>query len=162
MHKLTSTIIKAGLIVGTLDILSAFVYVFLKTGKFIPFAIFKFIASGIFGNPALSGGTIIILAGLVLHYVIAFAFTIFFFWLYPKVKALSKNKVVTGILYGIFIWMLMNLIVVPLSNVAARPFNITNAIINVLILIVLIGLPLSYMAAKFYKQTLQHEEHVKF
>ena len=95
-----------------------------------------------------------IVSGLILHYLVAFAFTIFFFWLFPKVKALSKNKIVTAIVYGIFTWMVMNLIVVPLSNVPARPFDISNAIINVLILIVCIGLPLSFMAAKFYKKNL--------
>ena len=39
MNKLTVAIIKAGLLAGTLDILSAFIYVLIKTGKFIPFAI---------------------------------------------------------------------------------------------------------------------------
>ena len=32
MNNLISTIIKAGLIVGTLDILSAFLYYFIRTG----------------------------------------------------------------------------------------------------------------------------------
>ncbi len=90
------------------------------------------------------------LAGLILHYIIAFAFTIFFFWLFPKIKLLSKNKILTGVIYGIFIWMVMNLVVVPLSNIGPRPFTLANALINVIILIVCIGLPLSFIANTFY------------
>ena len=97
-----TAIIKAGLLVGTLDILSAFIYVFIKTGKYIPFSILKFIASGIFGREALTGGGRMILTGLVIHYIIAFAFTILFFWLVPKVKIISRNIILSGIVYGIF------------------------------------------------------------
>ncbi|MEP6927751.1 MAG: hypothetical protein ABI834_08945 [Ginsengibacter sp.] len=136
MNNLYSRILKAGAIVGTLDILSAFIYYFIKTGKNDFFIILKYIASGIFGKEAFAGGNMMILSGLILHYVIAFAFTIFFFWLFPKIKIFSKNKILTGIIYGIFIWVVMNVVVVPLTNIATRPFNIGNAIINAIILVV--------------------------
>jgi len=152
MNHLFSKIIKAGLIVGTLDIFSAFIHYLIKTGQRHPLDVLKFIASGIFGKEASSGGTAMILAGLILHYIIAFAFTIFFFWIFPKIKFFSKNKILTGAVYGIFIWVVMNLVVVPLSNIPHRPFNIVNVIINVIILIVCIGIPLSFMANTFYKK----------
>ncbi len=152
MSKLFSKVITAGLIVGTLDILSAFVYVFIKTGNFVPLSILKFVASGVFGKDASSDGSIMALSGLLIHYLIAFAFTSFFFWLFPKIKALSKNKIVTGVIYGVFIWTVMNLVIVPLSNVPNRPFNLINAIINCGILIICIGIPLSLMASSFFKE----------
>ncbi len=151
MNNTSSKIISAGLIVGTLDILSAFIYYFIKTGNRNVFNALKYVASGLFGKQAISGGTEMILAGLILHYVIAFSFTIFFFWLFPKIKALSKYLILTGILYGAFIWCVMNLVVVPLSSIGNRPFNISNAIINMLILMVCIGIPLSFMTNRFYK-----------
>ncbi len=135
MNNLITKIIKAGLIVGTLDILSAFIYYFIKTGDKNVFTVLKYVASGIFGKEAFSGSNMMIIAGLVLHYSIAFAFTIFFFLLFPKIKAFSKNWILTGILYGIFIWIVMNLIVVPLSNIGSRPFTLVNALINVIILL---------------------------
>jgi uncharacterized membrane protein YagU involved in acid resistance len=146
-----SKIIKAGLIVGTLDIVAAFIQFFIQT-KNNPLIILKYIASGILGKEAFSGGGLVILLGLILHYIIAFSFTILFFWLFTKIKILSRSKIITGILYGIFIWVVMNLIVVPLSNIPARPFDIVNAIINAVILIVCIGIPLSFMANKFYRK----------
>jgi len=150
MNKLLSRITTAGLIVGTLDILSAFIYYYIKTGK-NPLLILQYIASGIYGKEAFSGGSTMMLTGLVLHYVIAMAFTIFFFWIFPKIKDLSKNKIMTGIFYGIFIWVVMNRAIVPLSKIPNAPFNIVNALINAAILIICIGIPLSFMANAFYK-----------
>lgn len=149
-------IFKAGLLVGTMDILAAFILVYIRTGKLIIAGILKFIASGLFGKQALSSGRRMILVGLIFHYVIAFIFAIFFFQVFPKIKFLSANRIITGIFYGIFIWLIMNLIVVPLSGVASRPFNMINAAINILILIVAIGIPLSFMASAFYKKQINN------
>jgi hypothetical protein len=151
MNNLSVKIVKAGLLVGTLDILSAFLHYYIKTHDTHFLGIFKFIASGAVGKEqADAGDSGMILMGLFLHYAIAFSFTIFFFWIYPKVKILSTNRVLTGIAYGLFIWMVMNLIIVPLSNVPPRPFTIANATINVVILMVCVGIPLSFMAAAYY------------
>ena len=151
MRNLISTIIRSGIIVGTLDIFSTFIYYFIKT-KDNPLIILKFVASGIFGKESFSGGNLMMLSGFILHYFIAFAFTIFLFWLFPKINFLSKNKIVTGTIYGIFIWTVMNLVVVPLSNIPNRSFNTVNAIINAVILIICIGIPLSFMANTYYKK----------
>jgi hypothetical protein len=43
------------------------------------------------------------------------------------------------------------MLVVPLSQIGPRPFNLSNAIINALILIVCIGIPLAFIAGKFYR-----------
>ena len=152
MTKRNAKILQAGLIVGTLDILSAFIYYYIKSGKTNFLVIFKFIASGIFGKDAGAGGAGMILAGFILHYAIAFSFTVFFFWLYPKVNVMSKNRIVTGVVYGLFVWALMNGVVVPLSNTVHRPFKIEGALINMGILIVCIGLPLSFMANAFFRK----------
>ncbi len=142
---LSARVIKAGLIVGTLDILAAFIHYLIKTGQ-NPVVILKFIASGVFGKEAFTAGNIMFFWGLIFHFVIAFSFTLFFFWIFPKIPALSKNRILTGIIYGIFIWVVMQLLVVPLSRTPKQPFNFTNAVINVIILIVCIGIPLSFMA----------------
>jgi hypothetical protein len=148
MQPISFQIIKAAWITGTLDISAAFIYVFIKTGDpHIP-GVLKFIASGIFGKKALEGGAGMMLTGLFLHYLIASLVTIFFFWIFPKLKLL--NKIITAILYGMLIWAVMNLVVVPLSQVAHRPINPSGALINIGILIICFGLPLSFMAGRFY------------
>jgi hypothetical protein len=150
MNNLSYRIIKAALVVGTLDIVSACTHYIIKTGK-NPTDVLKFVASGFFGSEAFSGGTSMIVAGLLFHYFIAFSFTIIFFLLYPKIKFLGKNKIATGVLYGILVWCIMNLVVIPSSNIPQRPFNLVNATVNMAILIVCIGIPLSFMANNYYK-----------
>ena len=150
MVKKYQKIILAGFIVGTSDILSAFLHVLIKTGQSHFFDILKFIASGIFGKEASSGGAEMILAGLFFHYLIAYIFTIFFFWLFPKIRIASQNRLLTGIVYGFFVWAVMNLAVVPLSRIPHRTFTISNAIINIAILMICVGIPLSFMADSFF------------
>lgn len=70
-------ILFSGLLVGSLDILAAFVDYNLATGK-NPFVILKFIASGVFRKTALTGNGGMYAWGLFFHFVIAFSFTIFF------------------------------------------------------------------------------------
>ncbi len=86
--------------------------------------------------------------GLLFHYLIAFSFTLFFFWIFPKVKTWIPNWVLLGVLYGILVWVVMNRLVVPLSNTPKGPFNLQSALINAAILIVCIGLPLAFMASR--------------
>ena len=154
MNNLIKKITKTGLIAGTLDILAASIYFFIKTGN-NPSVILKYISSAIFGKAAFDGGNIMVITGLILHYLIAFIFTIFFFLVFSRIKGLSKNNILAGILYGIFIWVIMNLIVIPLSNIPNRPINIVNAIINLIILIVCVGIPVSFLASTFYKNNLK-------
>ena len=114
--NLYSSIIKTGLIAGTLDLLAAITHYYIQTGK-TPEGVFKFIASGAFGSSAFSGGTEMIIAGILLHYLIAFGFTILFFLVYPKLKQwIAPYITITGFVYGILAWCVMNLLVMPLSN----------------------------------------------
>jgi hypothetical protein len=152
MNKTISTILKAGLLVGTLDILAAFLYYFIRTGNNNVFIILKYIAAGLLGKEALSGGAPMMMAGLLFHYLIAFAFTCFFFWVYPKSKALSSNNLLIGVAYGFFIWATMSFIVVPLSQLGTQPFTMVNSLIELLILIVCFGIPLSIWASHFYNR----------
>ena len=150
----SKTIVKAtlvlGLLVGTLDILSAIIDYYLATGKG-PAGVFKYIASAVLGRDAFTGGAEIILLGSLLHYLIAFLFTIFFVVLYIKTNLRSMNKLLLGVLYGIFVWATMHFVVVPLSQTPAFPFVLWKAIKAMLILIVMIGLPLAFLAGRFLK-----------
>jgi len=148
-NKIT-VILYSGFLVGTLDILSALLYYYILTGN-NPVRIFPYIASGVFGKEAFSGNNSMIIAGLLFHYLIAFTFTILFFLLYPFIRNIFRNKVVTGIVFGIFIWCVMNLIVVPLSNTPPPTWKPLRMMINMIILILAIGLPLSFIATRFFR-----------
>lgn len=157
-------ILLTGLLVGSLDIITALTDYSITTGKNSE-VVLRFIASRVFGKKAFTGGTSMVLAGLALHFLIAFSFTLFFFWLYPRLSLLSKNRILTAVIYGIFMWLVMNFIVLPISNTPNMPFNL-KVVKPMLILIVMIGLPLSFIAyknfsAKIKKEVLFSKENVQ-
>jgi hypothetical protein len=143
------TIIITGLLAGSLDILAACIDYYIKTGKG-PEGVLRFIASGVFGKDAFTRTTTMIWFGLFFHFIIAFGLTIFFFIVYPKIKFLQINIILTAIIFGITSWLITNLIIVPLSN-ASIPFKLANAVKAALILIFAIGVPLSIIFQNFYR-----------
>lgn len=145
-------VVITGLIVGTLDGIAAIVMYLIQTGK-NPLNVFRFIASGAFGTDALSGGIPMALFGIAFHYIIAFGWTILFFWLASRFAILLQNWIISGILYGIFVWVMMNQVIVPLSLVQMKsgPKEWSGIFKGVLVLIACVGLPVSYSARKYLK-----------
>lgn len=150
-----STIIKAGLIAGTLDICFACLYSYIKNGPG-PIGILQYISTVVFsagpggGKETIANQTILAISGLLIHFAIAMGWTIIFFILYPRLKLMRLNKFITAILYGLFVWTMMNIVIVPLWRSKAFVFKPEPALINAAILIVAIGLPLSLIAHKYY------------
>lgn len=148
-------IFLTALLAGTLDILAAIVSTYIRFGLG-PDRVFKFIASGVFGDSAFSGGTSMIFAGIIFHYFIASIWTLLFFILYPKLRN-TKQKIIGGLLYGIIIWLIMNMIVVPLSNAPEIKFNFPSVLFDVTYLMLFVGLPISLMYHKYYSnETITH------
>jgi uncharacterized membrane protein YagU involved in acid resistance len=146
-----STIIKAGLLAGTLDILSAFLYSYIKRGT-SPQTVLQYISKVAFGKTTITNPAILSITGLLVHFVIAMIWSLLFFILYHKLKLMRQNKIITGILYGLVVWAVMNIVVLPLWNNKAFVFSPESSPINALILIVAIGLPLSYIAHRHYSK----------
>jgi len=132
------------LIAGTLDGLAA--VVFLAKMKFA--ATFRYIASAVFGKAAFEDGEKMIVAGILLHYFITFIFVNIYMIVSVNSVLLKKHKLMAGIIYGIIVWSVMNLLIVPLTQIPHAKFNMERAIMNCIILIFCIGLPISLMAAK--------------
>jgi len=148
MKNLFVNILIAGLIAGTMDILAA---IFLLAGGNAA-GVFRYIASGAFGKSAMQGGTEMIFGGLIFHYLIAMSWVALYFFIYPKLSFLKHNKWLSAIIYGAFVWTIMNLIIVPSSQIGWTGFNPLRAAENMLILMVCIGLPASLSANRFYKE----------
>lgn len=143
-----------GLVAGTLDGLAAVLMYSLRTGE-NPMNVFRFIASGVFGTEALAGGIPMAFAGIAFHYGIALGWTFLFFLLADRFICLTKNWIISGVVYGIFVWLIMNLIVIPISFVpkTSGPSQWLAIIKATLVLIVCIGLPIAYSARRFFKGT---------
>jgi hypothetical protein len=139
---MTATVIIAWLLAGTLDVSTAILY---YTGVSIPRAtrLLQGIASGVLGARAYEGGASTALLGLALHYLIAFIWTVALFVAFGAIPALRRHLLVTGVAYGVAVWCVMNLVVLPLSNARRAPFQLSAAAIGAFILVLCIGLPLS-------------------
>ena len=146
---IVETIIKAGLLTGCLDIAAALLQFYLRTGK-SPVVVLNFIASGVFGKTAFTGEMGMTFWGLLFHFIIAFVWTMIFFLLYPKIALLSKNKIINGILFGFIIWSVMTRIILPISNTPKIPFDLIQAVIGILILMLAVGMPNSFLISKYY------------
>ncbi|MET0944091.1 MAG: DUF1440 domain-containing protein [Flavobacterium sp.] len=151
MKSKSGTIFLSGLIAGTLDLLAAItIYAFILQ-KTTAIKILQSIASGLFKKDAYSGGSQMALYGLLLHYFIALTFAWFYFTIYPYFSFLKKNTLLSGILYGIFVWIIMNLVVLPtVFPVLPEKHLDFPLILSILILIFCIGIPIAFITRKHY------------
>jgi hypothetical protein len=143
------TIVTAWLLAGTLDIIVASVY-FPLAGKFRLILLYQGIASGVLGAGAFAGGMLTAILGLSLHYLIAFIWTVFFFFVYPRMKFLSRNRIATAIGYAVFVSCVMTFAILPLSNVHHYPVRVGPFLISTVILMFTIGLPITTITRKYY------------
>ncbi len=138
MGRAFRAIAITGLIVGAMDITSAIVITLSRGGTIT--RLFQFIASGLLGPQAFQGGTSVVVLGLALHFLIAFTLVAVFYLLSRRMDLLRKRAVVSGIIYGLVVYAVMNLVVLPLS--AARPrHSLSGDLIQIGIHMFIIGLP---------------------
>jgi uncharacterized membrane protein YagU involved in acid resistance len=156
MRSPLKTILLSGFVAGLLDILAAFFVYSVVQNTTTPVKILEYIASGVFKTKAYSGGIEMPVLGLIFHFCIAFSFAIFYFFLFPHIAFLKKQKIMSGILYGIFVWAIMNLIVVPLVFNLMPRISLSTSSIAMLILIVMVGIPISLITHKYYTSKSQN------
>jgi hypothetical protein len=132
-------ILLTGLIAGVLDITAAFVFSALRGAG--PARVLRFVASGLLGAAAARGGAATAALGLALHFVIATGWAAVYWAASRKIAFLRTHPVPAGLLYGIAVYFLMNLVVVPLSAVPPRPFVPSPGMIGIHMFCV--GLPIA-------------------
>ena len=108
------------LVVGTLDILDAFIFNGVRSGT-KPGRILQFIASGLLGREAFDGGAATMALGLLLHYFIAFVVVTLYILASRRLPVLAERPFVLGPIYGILVHLVMHYGVVPLSAVTRGP-----------------------------------------
>jgi hypothetical protein len=134
------------LAVGTLDILDALVFFGLRGAA--PIRILQSIAAGLLGRAAFAGGWRTAALGLALHFFIAFVVVLVFMLAARRVRALTRAPLAFGLLYGVAVYLVMNLVVVPASAAGgARTWPAWPVVLNgVLIHMFGVGLPAALAA----------------
>jgi len=142
-------IITGGLVVGTLDISDALIFYGLR--GITPIRIFHSISAGLLGRDAArAGGLPTAFLGAFLHYFIAFSIVITFYLVSRKIPFLIRRPWLSGAIYGVLVYLFMNLVVLPLSALHS-PAVLTpgvNMLNQVLIHMFGIGVPSALFASR--------------
>ena len=137
-------ILLAGLVAGALDI----TYVFVYFNQADPFAVLRGIAAGLLGPTARQGGTGIAALGLALHFVIAIGAAAVFYAASRKLKALVRWPWIAGPLYGVAVWLFMNLVVLPLSANPPKTFPAATWKPVLIAHLICVGLPIALIVGR--------------
>jgi uncharacterized membrane protein YagU involved in acid resistance len=111
------------------------------------------IASGLLGQRSFEGGMATAGLGLAIHFLIAFTAAAVFYAASRKLSSLTQHAVVSGLLYGIAVYIFMYWIVVPLAFPTAR-HSMSRDVTAVIIHIFLIGLPIALVVRRFSNEKL--------
>lgn len=145
-HAKTKTwlpVVIGGSVAGAFDLASAF----RDFGWGVPRAV----ASGVLGSAAFRGGIGVWILGVALHFLIAFSAAAIYYIASWRLPFLKQHFLICGVFYGIGIFLVMNLVVLPLSAVPWKigPFALRDLIKGLLIHMFIIGLPISFSVWKF-------------
>ena len=139
-------ILAAVAVCGTLDILSAFAFNGMKGVG--PGPVLRYVASGPFGDSMRDGGLAAAAIGLGVHYALMAIMVTLYFLVASRVELVRRQWFLSGLLYGILIYLIMYWIVVP-ARFGTMPktdlWSVGNALFSH---IVCVGLPMAYIASR--------------
>lgn len=134
-----------GLVAGTLDILAAFA---MSWPRVAPARVLQSIASGLLGPAAYQGGARTAALGLLLHFVIATGAATVYYVAGRQWSMLWRRPVPCGLAYGVLVYLVMNLIVLPLSQIGFRMPAWPTIVLLVVIHMICVGLPIALATAR--------------
>ena len=145
-------ILTAGLVVGVLDISSAFI-IWWQRGVGARRGL-QGIAAGLLGASSFDGGLVTAGFGLALHFFVAFVVVTIFYLASRKIEFLVIHPVVAGVLYGIGVYIVMYWFVLPTAFPTFR-HRMGNDLLAIAIHISLIGLPCALIVRRYSQPTRQ-------
>ena len=111
--------------------------------------VWQYIASGLLGDAAFEGGIITALLGVLIHLIISFVVAGVFILSADRIPLLRRYPIASALLYGFGVFIVMNLIVLPLSAAPPLPVpTIPWLIESILEHTLLVGLPLGILVRR--------------
>jgi hypothetical protein len=138
-------ILTGAAVVGALDALDAIIFFGLRSNV-APGRIFQSIASGLLGRASFQGGSATVALGVLIHFTIAFSIVATYYLASRRFDVLTRRVVVCGFVYGVLVYLFMNLVVVPLSAVTRSSPPLPVIVNGVLIHLLGVGLPSAVFA----------------
>jgi hypothetical protein len=112
-HRALRLVVLGGVIAGALDILYAFAL--LAPRGVTPVRVLQSVASGLLGQASYQGGMASAMLGLFLHFFITIAAAALFYAAARRLHWLGEHALVSGIVFGVGVYLVMNFVVLPLS-----------------------------------------------
>ena len=141
------TIVYGGLAIGILDGLFALVFYGWILGV-KPLRIFQSVASGLLGRASFEGGVRTFLIGILLHFIVAACIAAVFYFLSFKLPFLIHYAVVSGLIYGMVAYLVMNYVVIPLSRARPGAFSLRTFLPAFIAHALFVGLPVALIARR--------------
>jgi len=145
--KIIKTIFFSGLIAGTLDAIAAIILFARPASLHKISGVFRYIASGLFGKTAYTSGFIYPLSGLILHYLIALAWSAIYLLIFCRVFRPGFVWAKTIFLASL-IWITMNGFVMPICGLNSAHYDGWSVMRSFLVLLLCVGLPICLIAEK--------------
>jgi hypothetical protein len=142
------SIALGGMFIFIIQIIHQWIAITLIQGT--PFIlVWQYIASGALGESAFAGGNATALLGLFFHLVISFVIAGIFILSADRIPLLRRYPIASGLLYGFGVFIVMNMIVTPLSAAPALPAATMPWLIEGIIEhMLLVGLPLGIIVRR--------------
>jgi len=139
----------AGLICGAVDVIIFHWFIQNVLGG-IPLMIFyQYIASGALGESAFAGGIPIALLGVLFHFVFSIVIAGVFILGVSRIPLLRRHIIPGSLLYGLGVYIVMNMIVTPLSATPPIPAPTTpELIVNIIVHLLISGLLLGLIVRR--------------
>ena len=150
-HGLLVRVLAAGAVVGILDITYAWVVYSFLLGKATVIQVPQSIASGLLGKAAYSGGLATASLGMLLHFTIAYTWTCVYLVLarisldLRRLLATEHGVLKVGMTFGALMWLVMDLIVLPLSHARPAPIASWPFVTQLVWHAVGLGVPLAFI-----------------
>jgi hypothetical protein len=136
-----------GVVAGTLDIVYAIVYWAIRMG--LPARrILQSVASGLLGEASFAGGAATAVLGLALHYGIAISMAVAYYLVSRRIPVLVRAPLALGSTYGVFLYALMNYVVVPLSAAGPGSKETLWVVLSILVHALFIGIPIALFSRR--------------
>ena len=135
-------VLAGGVVVGVLDIAYACVFWAVKAGV-SPERIFQSVAAGLLGKASFEGGAATAALGLALHFFIATSMSVAYYLVARPRPILWQRPVSSGLIYGLFLYVFMNFVVVPVSAAGGGTKDPLWVLLSVAVHALLIGLPIA-------------------
>ena len=147
--SLLRPIVLGGLIIGAAD---AIIYHWLVSsvlGGYPLTSVYQYIASGALGQSAFAGGIATALLGVLIHFFVALVVAGVFILSATRISLLRRYSIVGSLLYGFGVFIVMTMIVTPLSAAPPLPAPTTpQLIVTILDHILVVGLPLGILVRR--------------